>query len=155
MTDIAINYNNESQYGDLALSFDDLVRDEGLESAVLISLFTDARAEPEEVPDSSNDLSGSFLTSIDGTVYGSKIWTLRRSKADNNTVQKMTDYARSALAWMVEDGVAGSIEAQAILVDKERIDLSVKIYKNGEAIFNRRFEDLWSAQFNPPTQPIV
>lgn len=92
----------------------ELVRDPGLETAVMISLFSDARASD------SDKLPGTFLTRSGfwGSVLldqnmGSKLWLLSRSKINNETLRRAEQYCKEALKWMVDDGIAAKIEAVA------------------------------------------
>ena len=147
MTDIAIQYDNSMQYGDLSMDGDDLLMDNGLESAVLISLFTDARADQDELPYTDADPRGWVFEDVDGITFGSKLWLLERSKLTSETLALAEDYARTALEWMLTDGVASEVEVSAIRLDGTILCLNVTISKNGKVLFNKLYEDLWSAQF--------
>jgi phage gp46-like protein len=59
MADIALVFSPFG-HGDLVLAGQDLARDDGLESAVRLSLFTDRRAKPEQLHagDDRSDLRG-------------------------------------------------------------------------------------------------
>ena len=99
----------------------DLEYDEGLETAVIISLFTDRRANFDDIlPDSSNrDFRGWWgdLASplIEGDQIGSRLWLLEREKTLKTVLVRAKQYAEEALQWMIEDRIATKIE-----VDVER-----------------------------------
>ena len=89
------------------ISHDDLIRDDGLETAVAISLFTDRRANIEDpLPDSSTNLRGWWAD----TTMGSRLWLLERSKTVDQVLSDASDYTKEALQWMIDDGVADKIE---------------------------------------------
>jgi phage gp46-like protein len=50
LADLALVWSNTLGDADLAMIDSDLASDRGLETAVLLSLFTDRRAEPDDVP---------------------------------------------------------------------------------------------------------
>lgn len=57
--DIRMTYDNISQAGDFVVTKGDLATDRDLETAVLISLFTDRRASDDDVvPDGTDDCPG-------------------------------------------------------------------------------------------------
>ncbi len=115
MGDLALRWDSGS--ADLAIVDDDLLADDGLETAVLISLFTDRRAEPgDALPTTENDLRGwwgdEFLD-VDGDHVGSRLWLLSRSTRRPDVLRDAEAYEREALGWMIEDGVTDELEATA------------------------------------------
>lgn len=63
MADIAIVWRNGR--GNLALNGSDLLTDNSIETAVIISLFTDRRAQPSDlIPDGSTDRRGWWADSF-------------------------------------------------------------------------------------------
>ena len=79
----------------------ELLRDPGFETAVLISLFTDARADDTDtLPDTYEDRRGYFGSILEDSPIGSKLWLLGRSKIDNTTLQLAEQYIIDALQWM-------------------------------------------------------
>ena len=109
----------------------DLTTDEGLRSAVLVSLFLDARADADDVlPFETDDRRGWWADEF-GVTHGSKLWLLARSKALPDVAQRAEDYAREALAWLVDEGVAREVAAVAQLVREpyRALTLEVTIYR--------------------------
>ncbi|MBN57780.1 MAG: hypothetical protein CMI04_08790 [Oceanospirillaceae bacterium] len=90
-----------------------------LRNAVLISLFTDARAPADQVPDGMDNRG--FWADMDlpnGESLGSTLWTLQREKITAQLLTRLRDLATSALAWMIDDG-----QLQAVNVTVERYGL--------------------------------
>jgi phage gp46-like protein len=54
LADLALTWDEQQGAADLALIDNDLASDRGLETAVLLSLFTDRRAQPDDVPPSGD-----------------------------------------------------------------------------------------------------
>lgn len=98
---------------DLRLQGNDLLADDSLYTAVVISLFTDARAdEADELPPEydQDDLRGFWGDALGGESIGSKLWLLAREKDVSRVRVRAEQYAREALAWMTRDGLAASVD---------------------------------------------
>lgn len=138
---------NDQTYADLKLQNGDLLADEGLETAVLISLFSDRYVPKEELPQGFEDVKGWWADAVSerpGDRIGSRLWLLERGKITAETRNQMKDFAIEALAWLESDGVASKVEVSALLVQNTRIDLSIKVFKpEGE---NIPFRFVWDGQ---------
>lgn len=100
-------------YGeDLAAPFTPgLAEGADLETAVLISLFTDRRADPEDrLPDGSQDPRGWWGDQGKDRPIGSKIWLRMRSKRTTETLQIVKGDIQEALQWLLDDGVVATID---------------------------------------------
>ncbi|MFG6284739.1 phage GP46 family protein [Sphingomonas sp. S6] len=87
-----------------------LVAGSDIQTAVLISLFTDAAAGPDDViPDGTDDPRGWWA---DPTI-GSKLWLLARAKRTPQNLQLAIAYIRQALGWLTADGAASAIDVTA------------------------------------------
>ena len=108
MTDIALTWNNRIGAGDICVVGADLQADDGLETAIILSLFTDARVREDELPSGHTWRRGWWGDAVDDEpdTTGSKLWTLRRSKATQEDLVKARAYIREALRWMIRDGAA-------------------------------------------------
>lgn len=148
MSDLAITINDDGDF-DLAITDRDLQVSTGLENAILISLFTDARAnDDDQLPNNNTDKRGwwgdGFATQINGVArpIGSKLWLLSRAIITNETLNKARDYSLAALKWLIDDGIAKSIEVTPTRIDPHTISILVIITKPSGEIF--KFEKLWS-----------
>lgn len=115
MSDIALKIQGQSF--NVAILNGDLEQDEGLETAVILSLFTNRRVTDEELPDGTTNKQGYWgdkYAQVNGDKMGSRLWTLERSKRLTETLRRAEDFAKEALQWLIEDGVATSIEASAV-----------------------------------------
>lgn len=143
MTDIALIWNPASDTADFGLSGFDLATDDGLRTAVIVSLGTDRRALPEDdVP--AGDPRG-WWGDETGDPIGSRLWVFRRAKATPATQRAIEQAAREALAWMLEDGVASSVDVSSRLGPPgrpaDRVELGIVIIRGTP---DRRFETAWT-----------
>lgn len=133
---------------DLALFKGDLLPEFGLETAVLISLFTDRYIEKENLPPSIIEGRGHWSDALtpNGDRIGSRLWFFDRvGKLDPQTRSGMEEAARESLEWFIDEGIAESVDVRATLVSGERIDLNIRI-RRPEKNLDDVFKFLWDAQ---------
>ena len=147
MSDIALNFNNTTKEYDISITNGDLTSCDGLETAVIVSLFTWARASASEVDDGAPRFGwwGDKIDEDNTDSTGSKLYLLKRCKITEETLAKAKEYIESALKWLITDGIASqvlvSVERNAD--DKNRIDATVSIVR-GDKTKTMKFNDLWS-----------
>jgi phage gp46-like protein len=150
MPDIRTAYDAAARRMDYAIAPPGLAEDAALETAVLLSLFSDRRAEPDEAPpDGSDDRRGWWADAYPAAVgdrLGSRLWLLSRSKGTAAVLALARSYAEEALAWLVEDGVAERVEVAAERQGAERLALEVAIHRPADPPAQFRFEDFWNRQ---------
>jgi len=158
-TDIGLTWNQDLQACEIAFADNDVVMSQSLLGAVLISLFTDARAADDDpLPDSqSTDRRGwwgdATNTAKPGDSVGSRLWLIERERSSDAVVVKAKLYIEEALQWMIDEGVAASIVVE---VEKQAIPGSgtlilayqVKIQKPAGGTETFKFEQEWRATTN-------
>lgn len=137
MTDIALTLtqNSSELFFDIAMQGPDLLSGKDLETAVYLSLFTNRRANPEDLID-SNDRGGwwgdTYLPML-GDKFGSRLWLLCRSKQTQHVVNLAKAYTLEALQWLLDDKVAQAVEVETEIVRKGVLGIGISIKKpNGE-----------------------
>lgn len=137
--------------GELVLSGFDLARDDGLETAVIISLFTDRRASAEQIPvelpqDDLRGYWGDISNATTSNQTGSLLWLLAREKQLPQVLGRAQQYCREALAWMVEDLVATRVEVAAEFVAQGWMLILIDIFRPTGSPVRYRFNYEWAAQ---------
>jgi phage gp46-like protein len=123
-----------------------LVTDDGLETAVTISLFTDCAATADELieygfaADQNRGWWGDDYPDVEGDVMGSRLWLLERSKRNEETLAAAIEYAQAALAWLIDDGVAKTVTATAAW-SHHILRLSIEIVRKD----GKRWAAVWNA----------
>lgn len=147
--DIRIQHTNmDGVIGfDLSMDGTQFSIDQGLETSVIISLFTDRRADADEVlPDGSGDLRGWFgdsMAEVVGDRIGSLLWLLWREKQTQKVLVRARDYARDALKWLVEDGLAKRADVEASYPRAGVLALAVEIERPDGSVSRYRYERFW------------
>jgi phage gp46-like protein len=133
---------------DWQLAGGSLAADDGLESAVIISLFTDRRAHDDDsLPDDSGDRRGWWGDSYNPDSkdrIGSRLWLLSREKQLPAVLARAQDYAEEALAWLVADGVAGRVTVNASNPRMGLLALDIAIDRPQHPVARYRFERFWN-----------
>lgn len=110
MSDITIFWDPANGRGDWRVLGADLATGNDLASAVLISIFTDRVARPDDViPDGTNDPRGWWADEAKYPI-GSRLWLLSRAKQTQDVLADAQDYVVEALQWLIDDGVAGAVD---------------------------------------------
>lgn len=147
--DIRTRFIDMEQGADLALEQFALATDDGLETAVILSLFSDARARDDDaLPLGQTDRRGWWADRYPveaGDRFGSRLWLLRASKQLQQSLNDARQYAEEALTWLVEDGAARKVEVETFIARDEVMGLIVRIHRPDGSTTPIRFETLWSA----------
>lgn len=124
-----------------------LGEDAGLETAVILSLFTDRRAEDgDALPGGSDDKRGWWgdtYAEVAGDRFGSRLWLLSREKQTQSVLVRAKRYAEEALAWLIEDGIARAVNVSAEIVSQGVLGLGIEIIRSAAPPQKYRFETFW------------
>lgn len=116
---------------------DDLAR------AVVNSLFCWRRAEPDDdLPGKSR--FGWWADTYADDRFGSRLWLLSRSKMTDDVAGRAESYAREALQWLLDDGVASEVDVTVERDGTDQLNLAVVITKPDQSKLSARFQNVWS-----------
>jgi len=133
---IALRWDNElgagrlqrDEHGALAL-------DSSLETAVLLSLFTDREATEEEIALAGLTQQRGWWADADSLRdpgrprLGSKLWLLSRGKTTLETLRRAEKYAAESLRWLVDQGIAAKVAVLATRPGSGIVSLDVTIIR--------------------------
>jgi phage gp46-like protein len=134
---LALRWDDAEGHAQLVEGDAGLVEDYGLETSVLVSLFTDRRVsevEAERVPGGDRrgwwaDSESLRLEGDASPVIGSRLWLLQGRPFTDAAPVVAEEYIREALAWMVEAGAVGKIDVTAVVLSPRRLGLGVTLYR--------------------------
>lgn len=150
MTDIALIWSDNA--ADIAAAAYDLQTDDGLETALILSLFSDRRVgADEELPlgvDSRRGFWADSLAEVQGDKFGSRLWLLNREKIVPEVVAKAREYATEAVQWLIDDKVAARVDVTAEKHPTRfgELDIQVVVYRPTGQQAKYRFNYNWQAQ---------
>jgi len=148
MSDVLIAPGDDGESYDLILFDGDVVRDESLRGAIIVSLFTDA----EDADLTTGERRGWWADALNADPtdrIGSKLWLLRREKETSQVLNSAKTYAEDALAWMLADGVCSQVVVSADYGAPGQLDLTVDL-DGPTGPQQYKFADLWAANFADP-----
>lgn len=154
--DLALAWNAEDFAADLLLAGGELARDEGLRTAILLSLFSDARAPiGAELPEAGADRRGWWGDAFaaeevrsEADALGSTLWLLERGKALAGATEQARRAAEDALGWLIRDRVASKVLVEAALIgtspSSRGLALGV-VLERPDGPGRQRFDFVWQA----------
>ncbi|MEZ5709735.1 MAG: phage GP46 family protein [Blastomonas sp.] len=147
MTDLALGWNADGWHGDIAVTGGALTLDMGMRTAILISLFSDARAPdgaalPEESADRRGWWGDDFGEAGDQT--GSLLWLISRAKITAQTLNQARNAALGALQWLIDDGIASRIDVTVEAQQGQRLAIGV-VLERPEGPARERHDFTWEA----------
>ncbi len=149
--DFKTTFDGKALISDWTLDGGGLALDHGLATAIVISLFTDSMAHPDDVlPDGTTDRRGWWGDAFPPTAAptdqpwrtGSRLWLLSREKQTSETARRAETYAREALAWMVAMGVAATVDVTGEWTGTGRLELVITVTR--PTGYAEKYSHLWS-----------
>jgi phage gp46-like protein len=118
-----------------------------LQTAVLISLFTNRLAENDDpLPDTNTDPQGFWADTAypltDNYLIGSKLWLLYREKESAETLNRAKQYAEEALQWILDMDIAKKITIKTEWVRSGVLGLEV-LLERPKGVEAYRFDYVW------------
>ena len=150
--DILIAWDNTQALGDWVLAEGDLETGQDLETACLVSLFSDALAAPDFVPtDGTTDRRGWWADYYEDRPLGSSLWQLDRAHQTRNTLGLARRYALDALQWLIDDGVAARVLCDTSWLGRNLIGIAIAIVKPDGTVSRFMFGWAWTGLATVPS----
>ena len=131
--------------GDWQIANLQLAAGDDLQTAVIISLFSDRVAQPDDaIPDSTGNPRGWWGDAGETVPIGSRLWLLDRSKLTQATANAAIGYAKEALQWLIDDGVASAVSVSAEITRPNMLGLLVEITRPDGTTAAMNFAWVWS-----------
>jgi phage gp46-like protein len=150
-SDIKIKFDELTQEFDFKYNNGDLLREEGLETAVLISLFTDRRANDDDELINPGEYRGWWGDELsEDDQIGSRLWLVKQ-KATQRNVILAKEYIIEALQWMIDDGVVSKIDVETEAQgppENKRLAAKLRIYYTDGNVEAIEFKNLWEKQIS-------
>lgn len=147
--DVKLIKNNQENYYDIG--FDDtgdLLLDDSFDTAIVLSLFTDARASSTQVaePERRNGWFGNtyLFPDLPEHQLGSKIWLISGRKTQR-ALNEATDFSKKALQYLITDGYLKRVEASSEFSQTNNFGIVINItfVRKDDSVETRNYE-LWN-----------
>lgn len=142
MQDILIQANSDGLY-DFVIDGNEFASANGFETAIPVSLFTDARAPAALVPEPQGRRGwiGNLLTAATMRQLGSILWVLDQARITQETLNIARLAAQDAFQWMLDDGVALGIIVDVTLSRQSGFIINIQITDTSNVV--SRYQTLW------------
>lgn len=145
--DVALEFSTRGREADLVLSGADLKPELSLNTALLISLFTNARADQDaRLPTEDSDRRGWWgdtFAEVPGDRIGSTLWLLRREKLTEQLRARAEREVERALLWLVQDGIAAGVEVSSEIQKPDRLALLIIVERPDASRVEFDFALVW------------
>lgn len=144
MQDILIRANSDGLY-DFVIEGNEFASAGGFETAIPVSLFTDARAPAALVsePQYRRGWIGNLMTAATMRQLGSILWVLDQSRITQERLNVARLAAQDAFQWMVDDGVALGVKIDVQRNSVTGIIVFIEITDTSNVV--SRYQTLWRA----------
>jgi len=138
-TDVALN--TDAGYYDISFTDGDLTKLKGYDTAIFISVFTDARASATQIekPELRRGWIGNLGNSIE---IGSLNWLYEQARLINKTANGLADTTRTCLKWLVDFEYATSVTVTPIRSGANTLDADIRIAHPDGSVESKRVS-LW------------
>ena len=138
---IDIHFNKTKGYFDFDFASNgDFETTAGLDTALLMSIYVDKRAEASEIPapQMRRGWWGNLVGSYINYQIGSKLWLLMQARRNNVTLNLAKTYAFDCLQWLTEDQLATRINVTDNFLNNA-LELKITIYKGQSIVFSNAY----------------
>lgn len=144
MQDVLIRANRDGLY-DLVVDGNLFASAGGFETAIPVSLFTDARAPAALVAEPQNRRGwiGNLMTAQTMRQLGSILWVLDQTRLTQEALNIARLAAQDAFQWMIDDGVALAVLVDVVRASQSGIIIHIQITDTSNVV--SRYQTLWRA----------
>ena len=149
MIDVKLIIDADGRF-DISFTEGDFTLEDGFDTALYASLFTDARAPANlvPVPEHRRGWMGDIVSPVEGRSLGGLLWLVDQRRLTQDTLNDSISYARKSVKWFIEDKWLNGIDVSGIIVPRSGIRLFViPTALNGQVGTTRAF-DLWKLTGN-------
>lgn len=150
MSDLSFIIQANKITADIEIESGDFKQANYLETAVLVSLFSNRRATDDELNTYARGIAKPELneglwidTYRSGIQYGSGFWLLARENKKQETLSRFESYSKEALKWVIDDGVAKFVDTEASF-SGDQVYLVITITKENGEQFVATFDFAWN-----------
>lgn len=129
--DMRLTMDDTVGYVDISLADRDVERDAGFETAVLLTIGTDRRAENDDILPDKSEYRGGWFGDVAPTIpndkAGCRLWLLRRAKTEAEILPRAREYLLDGFKWMLDDGIVKKIDIQVDRAHDLRTTMLIRI----------------------------
>lgn len=113
-----------------------------LKDAVIISLFTDRRANVGDLAEGDYQY-GWWADTFNDTQIGSRLYLLKREKITETLIPKIDSIVKECLKWLIDDKIVSEIVINTIRTDVYTIQTTIKLIQNNQSALELDYTNIW------------
>lgn len=140
--DLALEQKEDKTF-DLVIEDGDLKSLNSFDTAILISILTERRANATEQPVNSlrRGWWGNVLSAIEGFEIGSKLWILKQARKTQDSLNRAKDFTFDSLNWLVEDGFLSGLDVTTNFTN-DGLNININFIRSNNSVDSKNFV-LW------------
>lgn len=148
MADLKLTLDESTGNYDVSFVNGDFVLTEGFDTSIVVSLFSDARADESEVsrPELRRGWWGDETVVNKIRKLGSKLWLLSQARLTSDTLNRSKNYAFLALKWLVDEGYSKKIESESSFDKNGALQIHIEIV-NGSGATESKSYKVWQQTY--------
>ena len=138
-----VRLNKDKGYYDISFNASgDIETDQTLDTAIIMSIFEEARASASEIPASNKRRGWLGNETTPAFEQGSKSWEFEQERVTGSILAELGVVINNSLQKLVDEGIAVSVKTNTPFLRNGIVVVSVDIGRDGSQI-ERKFFDLW------------
>lgn len=138
-----VRLDNKKGYYDIAWNNSgDIDTDETLDTAILMSIFEEARATSSEVPASQRRRGWIGNETTPSFEQGSKAWEFEQERATGSILAELGVVINNSLIKLVDEGIAVSVNVLTPYLQGGTVMVPIDIGRDGSEV-ERKYYPLW------------
>ena len=128
MQDVKFNLDSYGRF-DFDIENGDLATEDGYDTMIWVSIFTDARANSSQVPtpEYRRGWLGNIVSVVPDRQLGGYLWLVDQRRLVQKTLNEAIDYTKKSLQPMIDDDICTDITVTGSFIPKYGIELDVNI----------------------------
>lgn len=129
---------------DIVIEDGDFANEDGFDTNIWVSLFSDARANESQVivPENRRGWLGNLVSEVPERQLGGYLWLAEQRRLNQSTLNEITDYIRKSLEWMIVDEICLKIEVTGNIIPRTGIEATVTITAK-DGVTSDHYIELW------------
>ena len=142
-TDVQLE-NSKGYYDITWTDAGDISTAQDLDTAILMSIFEEARATSTEIQESYLRRGWIGNETTQGFEQGSKAWQFEQERVTGSNLAELGAIIRNSLQWLIDDNIAVSVFVRQPYLRLGKVIVDIDLWRDGSEV-DRRYFELWNA----------
>lgn len=140
--DVVLTLGTEGFYDISFQSDGDLLTDDFMDTALLMSIYCEQRASASEIPQPERRRGWIGNESTPGFQIGSKIWLYEQARATRTTINGIKTAAENGLLWLINENALIDYTVEVGITNESQFFVNIVLFRSRSQTDNKFFT-LW------------